>query len=167
MASQQGSVRVCREAETVTFQVVGWGRMLQSMPVRRFAEMSLADGARELRVDLRRCTYVDSTFLGTLLYLRRTVNRYDARLVLVSPAPECCRLFRQMGVEDCLPAVTAEECTADNWTELACEADSADAFNRNVLQAHEELANLGGAAGRQFEAVARGLAKDLRDQDIP
>src|SRR3984893_13951711 len=101
MATQQGLVRVCRSCQTVTFQVVGWGRMYQSMPLRRLSEKYLAEGITRLHVDLRHCTYLDSTFLGTLLTLRRASKKCrQVEFYLVSPSAECCRLFQQMGVED-------------------------------------------------------------------
>jgi anti-anti-sigma factor len=166
MTQTQGTVRLHQEGSTVTFQVIGWGRMHQSMPVRRLCDRCLSTGALTLRVDLRHCTYIDSTFLGTLLLLRRTSQRRGCQFLLVSPSEECRRLFKQMGVEDCLPAVTDAECPADGWTELTCE-ENVDTFNRNVVQAHRELANLGGPGGKAFEGVARCLDKDLQDHDIP
>ena len=42
MVVQQGLVRVRQDAQGVTVQVVGWGRMQQSMPVRRLGENCLA-----------------------------------------------------------------------------------------------------------------------------
>jgi anti-anti-sigma factor len=167
IAQTEGAVRVHQEGPTVTFQVVGWGRMHQSMPVRRYSDQCLSAGATTLRVDLRHCTYVDSTFLGTLLLLRRnTLRRPGCQFLLVSPSEECRRLFKQMGVEDCLPAVTGAETPAEKWTDLACD-ESVDTFNRNVVQAHQELANLGGPTGKAFRGVARCLTKDLRENDIP
>jgi anti-anti-sigma factor len=161
MATQQGSIRVCQDCQAVTFQVVGWGRMYQSMPLRRLSERLLAEGSSSVYVDLRYCTYLDSTFLGTLLTLKRASKKSRGQFALISPSAECCRLFKQMGVEDCLPAVTAPE-PAGDWIELPCEAEDADTFNRNVIQAHQELASLGGAAGKAFQAVARCLEKDCQ-----
>jgi anti-anti-sigma factor len=137
------------------------------MPVRRFSEQFLNEGVTTLRIDLRHCTYLDSTFLGTLLILRRAVQRRPGcQLLLVSPSPECRRLFKQMGVEECLPSVNDAELPADIWTELPCEIN-VEMFNRNVVQAHEALANLGGTCGKTFESVARTLNKELEGGDIP
>jgi anti-sigma B factor antagonist len=167
IASQTSTVRLHREQNSVTFQVTGWGRMHQSMPIRRYCEQYLGEGVRTFRIDLRHCTYIDSTFLGTLLLLRRNFTRRpNCQFVLVSPSEECRRLFKQMGVEECLPAVTDTEPAADAWTELPCE-ENVEAFNRNVVQAHQELANLGGPTGERFEGVARCLTKDLEEHDIP
>ena len=86
MATPRGTIRVCQDCRTVTFQVVGWGRMYQSMPLRRLGEKLLTEGIDSFRVDLRHCTYIDSTFLGTLLTLKRVSKKGNqAQFVLVSP----------------------------------------------------------------------------------
>jgi anti-anti-sigma factor len=135
--------------------------MNQSMPIRRLAEEMMAKGPLTLRLDLRHCTYIDSTFLGTVLYLRRTMlNRSRGEVVLVSPSPQCCLLLRQMGVDECLPTVVSEELEPSAWAEVSCEREDVDFFNRNVIQAHEELANLEGDPGKAFQPVASCLSKD-------
>jgi len=159
-AKQQGIVRVHQEDHVITIQVLGWGNMNQSMPVRKLAEQMLAGGGATLRVDLRHCTYIDSTFLGTLLHMRRLSHRDNCELVLVSPSAQCCRILQQMGVEECLPSVVAEELEESAWTELPSEADSVETFNRNVIEAHRELANLDSDAGKSMRSVAQCLSKD-------
>lgn len=160
MAAPQCTVRWHRRDDAVTFQVIGWGRMGQSLPLRRFAEDCLADGVRTLRVDLRHCSYLDSTFLGTLLYLRRAAQKRGAELVLVSPAAGCTEVFRQTGVGPALPQVAAEEAAAD-WNELCAEGSPDREFQENVLRAHQELAALDGPAAKKFEGVVRCLAQEL------
>lgn len=158
MGAPQGLVRVRQDAQGITVQVVGWGRMQQSMPVRRLGENCLVEGSGPFRVDLRHCSYLDSTFLGTLLYLQRATRKQGrGQLVLVSPSPECCRLLKQIGVESCFAVVCLDEFPAEDWRDLCCPADDVDAFNQNVIQAHEELANVGGPAGEKFQAVVRCL----------
>jgi anti-anti-sigma factor len=161
MAAQQGTVRVHRHDRTLTFQVEGWGTMAHSLPLRRFAEQSLAAGVTAIRVDLRRCKYMDSTFLGTLLFLKRAAERRcQGDFALLSPSPECGRLFQQMGLDTVYPVVAAEEPAADAWTELTGGTEDVPAFQRNVVQAHQELADLPGPAGEPFRAVMRCLERE-------
>ncbi len=167
-STPQGTVRMRRQGQTLTFQVAGLGRMQQSLPMRRLAEKAFADGVTTLRIDLRHCTYVDSTFLGTLLLLHRNVrHRAHCSFFIVSPSVECRQLFKQMGVEECLPALAEPEPTSEGWIEVGCEAEVVEVFERNVVQAHQELAKLGGPIGRAFEGVANCLAKDLERRDPP
>jgi anti-sigma B factor antagonist len=160
MTTPQGTVRFCRERDAPTFQVLGWGTMKQSLAFRRRAEEMLAGGAPSLRVDLRHCTYLDSTFLGTLLTLQRTARCRGCRFLLISPSTNCCRLFQQMGIEEVFATEAAAEPEPIAWTDLACEREDACLFNRNVVQAHQELADLGGKAGAVFGEVARKLARE-------
>jgi len=163
MGASQGIVRVCQKEQVITLQVQGWGTMRHSLSVRRLAEQCLAGGLRKLRVDLRQCTYLDSTFLGTLLTLQRQACRQgERRFVLISPSADCCRLFQQLGILDVFATEPAQEPDSEEgWVELPCERDDACAFNRNVCQAHEALASLGGKAGQTFGGVSKKLNREL------
>src|SRR5262245_16667130 len=110
MAASTDNLRVRQHDQAITFLMEGDGRMAHGLAMRRFVAKALAGGAQSLRVDLRRCTYMDSTFLGTLLYLHHTLQRRKSgEFALVSPSPACLRLFQQMGLEDAYTVVTADE----------------------------------------------------------
>jgi anti-anti-sigma regulatory factor len=161
MPTPQGCVRVNQTGQAITFQVLGWGTMKQSLPVRHFGEQGLSSGVNTLRVDLRHCTYLDSTFLGTLLWLQRAARRRGAaELVLISPSANCCRLFQQLGVDTAFCTCAEDEADPGCWTELTSDCEDARAFNCNVVEAHQELADLGGKAGATFGDVARRLRKE-------
>ena len=160
MAAPQGIVRVYDDGKAVTFQVVGRVTMTQSLPLRRCAEQALAAGAKALRVDLRHCTYMDSTFLGALLILQRAAGRGQCPLTLVSPSPTCCRLLQQMGLHGHLPVVTAEEDPAGPCTTLSSDAEDVPALRCNVVQAHQELAHVAGPGGDVFRAMAPFLKEE-------
>src|SRR5262245_17313938 len=75
MATPSGIVRFHQQDHTLTFRVEGRGTVTQSLPMRRLAERGIEAGITLLRIDLRECTYMDSTFLGTLLTLKKLVDR--------------------------------------------------------------------------------------------
>lgn len=163
MNAPQNRVRARRQGATVTFQVDGWGRMTHSLSLRRYAEKALGEGATALRVDLSHCTHMDSTFLGTLLCLKRQLETGGGAFVLVNPSPQCCQVLRQMAVEGLFTVQTEDEPAADGWTELCGDMQDVEGFRRNVAHAHQELANLDGPAGAQFREVMRSLAQELGD----
>jgi anti-anti-sigma regulatory factor len=135
--------------------------MVQSQPLRCVAEQSLADGALDFHIDLRHCTHMDSTFIGTLLFLKRTIDRRPQRSFrLVCPSTLCGRILEQMGLDGVFTTTTVDEPPAVACTELPGDLQDPCAFKRNVLQAHQELANLPGPAGEPFRAVVRCLAQD-------
>jgi anti-anti-sigma factor len=166
MALPQGVVRFHHQEQTVTFAVEGRGTMTNSLPLRRCAEGLLAAGVTQVRVDLRACTYMDSTFLGTILTIKKLLERSQGQLVLITPSLACGRILQQMGLSDVL-ATQSEPPAEVPWTELSGEPADLPSFKRNVAQAHEELANLPGAAGEQFKAVSRCLAESNKANKPP
>ena len=161
MAAPQGTLRVHEHGRTVTFRVEGRGTMAQSLPLRRFAEQRLAAGADSLRVDLRDCAYMDSTFLGTLLCLKGAAERRGrGDFALVEPSPPCSRLLRQMGLDEVFPVVAGDVPAGTAWADLPGAAEDVPALKGNVEQAHRELARLDGPAAEAFRAVVRCLDKE-------
>lgn len=163
MSTAQNRVRARREDAAVTFQVEGWGRMTHSLSLRRYAERALTEGVKSVRVDLRHCTHMDSTFLGTLLCLKRRVEQAGGEFALVSPSPQCCQVLRQMAVESMFSVREEDETDGGGWSDLCGDMQDVDGFRRNVAHAHEELANIEGPAGAQFREVVRSLAQELGD----
>jgi anti-sigma B factor antagonist len=160
MPAPQGIIRFHQQDRTVTFQVEGRGTMNQSLPLRRCAERCLKNGTNRVCVDLARCTYMDSTFLGTLLTLHKTLTQNPGgELILIAPSLACSKILQQMGLADVFPPGAVELPADVTWTELAGEDADPGSFKRNIAQAHEELANLPGPAGEQFKAVVRCMAK--------
>ena len=167
MTAQQGSVRVYQHDQTVTLQVEGQATMQRSPAMRQFAEQCFTGGMTALSVDLRHCTHMDSTFLGTLLFLKRLVERREeGTFALISPSPRCCQLLQQMGLEKIFPVVDQEELPPSVWRELPSGPVDKDkmVFKRNVVQAHQELGRLEGPAGETFRELADQLAQELASE---
>jgi anti-anti-sigma factor len=165
MANAQGVVRYHRSDPNVSFHVQGRCTMTQATGFRKFAEACLTEGAEVLRIDLRDCTYLDSTFLGTILHLHKTsAARGLGRVVLVAPSTPCGKLLTQMGLLDILTLEPAGPLEPPPWEELPTNTDMAS-FKRTVTDAHQELAALPGPAGEQFRAAVRCLAQaEQQDQ---
>jgi len=159
MLAMQGTVSVHQADQTIIFRVDGYGRATNSLPLRRFAEQALAAGPTNLRVDLRRCLHMDSTFIGTLLQLKRTAEKQgQGSLVLLSPSTQCGQILRQMGLDRIFTVESAAE-EAGPWTELGSNEDTT-AFKCNAIEAHQELATLEGPVGESFRQVVRCLKED-------
>jgi anti-anti-sigma factor len=161
MAAPQGNLCMSQQGQRVIFRVEGWAKVAQGLALRRCGEQALQDGASILWVDLRYCEHMDSTFLGTLLFLKRAVSQCEGgEFALVCPSNRCDGLLAQMSLDGVFPVVTAAEADAVPWAKVSCEIEPGDAFKRKVVQAHEELANLPGKAGEPFREVVRGLDED-------
>src|SRR5262245_19927606 len=121
MATARGLVHVCETPAHVTIRVTGRGRMDESLPLRRFAEKCLAAGSVCFRVALALCTYLDSTFLGTLLHLQRTARSRGGDLLLVAPSAACLKLLTQLGIHEFFVIEPACASAAGTWQEIAAD----------------------------------------------
>lgn len=166
MPATLGVLRVHVAAQTVTFQPEGRATMHQSLPLRQRAEQALAAGAQSVCVDLRRCTYMDSTFLGTLLFLLRLLRPQGPKaFTLVCPSPACLEILQQMGLHRVYPIVTADEPAAEGWEVVCIEKADMLCFQGNIVRAHQELAELPGPTGECFKPVAQCLTHDWEEAE--
>lgn len=163
MAPSPAVLRVCRHDADLTLQLEGRATMHGRLPIRRVAEQALAAGARRVRVDLRRCLAMDSTVIGTLIYLARAAGQHGVEFALISPSPACRETLAQMGLDPLFPVETADELPAAAWTDVSADRDELAVFQRDVVQAHQTLAALPGPAGETFRAVAECLKRERTD----
>lgn len=160
MSAAAGQLRVCQTSTVLTFQVIGRATMALSMPLRRVSEQALARGIACLHIDLRHCQYIDSTFVGTLLGLRRTAGA-RANFVLVCPSASCQHVFDTMGLGAFFSVLHCEELPDHVWEELDITTDDRVCLKFNVCESHQELVNVGGRTAAPFRAVAETMQREL------
>jgi anti-anti-sigma factor len=137
--------------------------MAQSLPLRRVADRAIAAGTDQICIDLHGCTHMDSTFLGTLLAIKKVLEgNHKGQLGLLTPSHSCIRILQQMGLADILTTCDHAPDPQARWFDLPCETQDPSSFRRNIVQAHEELACLPGESGDQFRAVVRTIQQAER-----
>ena len=160
-----GNVYACRFEGRVFVRVLGRAQADQCPALRRFCEAALAGMCSEVHVDLQGCAHFDSTFLGTLLHLRKCLQRgANQSVTLVRPSAECQELLQRMGAARLFPVAddAPPEDDAD-WVPLTEEeaGRGSMAFKRNVVEAHQELAEVEGPLGERYRMIAELAAQEL------
>src|SRR5262245_21360835 len=160
--STPGIVRIREQTSALEIQVEGRGTMLHSQAIRQWAEARVPATTR-VRIDLSRCTYMDSTFVGTLLCLKRlTESRPAGGLVLVCPSAECLQVLEQMRIGRIF--AQDPQCPVGcDWQEVRVDPESAKslAFKSTVVEAHQHLADCPGPTGDRFRQLADDMAREL------
>ena len=160
-------VRVRCSEVALDVEVLGRGTLDQCPALREWFQQQSQQSARPLRVYLDRCTHLDSTFIGTLLILNRQLQaRAGMSFTIASLSAECRRSLEQMHV---LNQLTIENTASDSWQELHVQSDarSSRGCKQNVVEAHQELAQLGGQAQSQFGELAARLAEEWKATEKP
>lgn len=152
-------IRAHEDAGALTLVVEGPATMTESAAVSEAVGERLRRGARAVRLDLRDCTTLDSTFTGTLLSLDRQLEAAGGTLTLVSPSPRVVALLQEMGLED-FYAVEQADRVVGPWTDVPLTRPGADRLSRMILDAHEQLARVPGAAESAFRAVVEEMRRE-------
>ena len=166
MADSSSAIFATLESHTAVVRVRGRAQAHQCPAFRRFAEDALNGQAARLQVDLSECEYFDSTFLRTLLQLPRTPGQDGGSVLsLVAPSEQCLQILGQMGVKP-LFRIDAGRTVHDDsqWNSLAEEqpGQCGSDFHRNVVEAHQELAQVDGPMQDKYRMIAELAAQDLK-----
>jgi anti-anti-sigma regulatory factor len=163
MPATFGTIRYRRIGDTATFHVQGRGVMQLAVPLRQTTEQLIISGVSHVLIDLRDCTHMDSTFIGTLWTLQRVLEKQTSgRVTLLAPSGACVQNLREMGSWDGFeirPEATALLLEEPGWEELKTEGVDPILFRRNAIEAHENLAALPGPEREKMQAVIRCLTQ--------
>ncbi len=166
-----GKVLARRAGDEVCFLVVGRGTANHSPALREYAENALAAGAKQLQIDLRDCTHCDSTFLGTLVGLRRTFAGHGCEAVrLVRPSDAVRHILTQM-CADRLFSIVEKAASANcdtTWEQLeeGCDRVQPFRFKQTVVDAHQALAGASPELAERFGPLAEAMQQELANEGL-
>jgi anti-anti-sigma factor len=164
MAMTGNSVlQVGRTPDGYCLKIQGSGTMNQSPAAREFVIRSLDGGVASLVVDLSRCTYLDSTFLGCLVELHRRFNRQKPpRLFVAADAVKTKQLLYPTRMDMVLKILsTVPPCIGDCIPLPIPTANDKVAFTRHVMECHRRLAEIEGPDQAKFVLIAEQMAREL------
>ncbi|HWR11626.1 MAG TPA: STAS domain-containing protein [Rectinemataceae bacterium] len=115
-------------------------------------------GVGSMRFDFSACLYMDSTFLGLIVYLAKTARSLGIGQPIVHRADaQCESLFRTMGMTRMLE-FSDEPCPAPaEKKELVAQEALSAGF---LLDAHKELSMLSAENEERFRALTSALSSD-------
>jgi len=126
--------------------------------------IGILSAGRLLEVVLRRCEYLDSTFLGTLHELvSHAEGGGDASLRLVDVPRAIRHEFEELGMERVLGAIRTGSAGASVEMKPLDGRVGGSASHARVLRAHEALASLSARNREKFLTVVETLRQQLRD----
>jgi anti-anti-sigma regulatory factor len=141
-------------------RLVGRGTMCESPVFRDTVEQRLERGF--VVFDASDCNYLDSTFLGCLIGLKKACECDGHGRLLVAASPDTriklfctSSLHQYFDFVDVLPELTGPlECVDLTGT-------SRGELGSHVMTCHERLAEMGGREAPAFRAIADRLAREL------
>jgi hypothetical protein len=138
--------------------------MVESPTVRETVSHCLKQRPpRRVHVDLSDCHYLDSTFMGALIWLHKNAGEaIPDRLLFVADASKSHQLFSHSLLDRVLNVVPTCPPAIQEFVEISIADLDRDEFGRHIEECHRKLAELGGKDAGRFEKIADRIRGELR-----
>jgi anti-anti-sigma factor len=155
-------ILVSAEGQKAIVKIVGKGSFQNAHQLKSFYLEMIPKGTTEFDVDLQDCTYLDSTFLGTLSLLGSSLRKKSGHLNVVNANSRNLELMQNLGL-DRLFTIQLQPVAID---ESHLEEKKDPSLNKTesgqqMLEAHEMLIEVDSKNLSKFKDVVDYLKEDL------
>jgi anti-anti-sigma factor len=153
--------------ERAVVRITGRANCLSSVPFKQVINGLIERGRRAFTLDLSDCQLMDSTFLGVLVGLNRTLGQAgpDGGFSLYQPTEPVRILLDNLGILELFStAESLDQAEAAEPVE-AGEAPDKTELTRTSLEAHQTLTDANPENAVRFKEVTRFLEEDLKQQE--
>jgi anti-sigma B factor antagonist len=160
-----GYLEAARTAEAVYIRVVGLGNFNNAGPMREYCEKAFSEDVPAVIVDLRDCTGLDSTFMGTLMgFLDFKVKESPVTVSVVNATPPTMRAMNSLGLPKILHVKT-EPVKAPEGILMRLQEGWQDRHRRTRLirDAHVALVKADKENEQRFGPFVEALIKEARE----
>lgn len=152
-------LQILRAPDGYVVKVIGRANFEYGMPLRTFAR-GLEGDYGLVRIDLKECVAMDSTFMGILAMLGLKSKKNNASVEIVNASSYNQGLLKGLGLTNLFHFVEGEY-PANGETVPAGERQGALETAETVVEAHKTLVNADSANQEKFRAVIDYAEKDL------
>jgi anti-anti-sigma regulatory factor len=144
----------------VIIRVVGRGTMKESVAFRALIEANLERNI--IIFDATQCEYLDSTFLGGLIGIKKLCEQLPTtRFVVCASEPTRVKLFSTSSLNKYFDFIETPPESLGGCTPVEIESLDTLTIGRHSMRCHENLAERGGRDAAAFKSVADCLRKEL------
>jgi len=159
-------ILVARTANLGFIKVIGRGSFQNSGCLKAFYQQLLKEGVDRFVVDLEKCTYLDSTFLGILLGLGLKLKDIGNGLLhILNASPRNLELLKNLGLDRLIQIdtkhVELNGVIEKQLEEMPCPVPTRDEAGPTILEAHENLMEFDPRNIPKFKDVVEFLREDL------
>lgn len=158
-------ILVFSEADKAVVKILGKGSFQNAHLLKSFYTEVIPKGALYFYINLQECSYLDSTFLGTLALLGSTLRKKQGKLFVVNASPRNLELMQNLGL-DRIFTITSAPLTALSVDDADLQKASAPSLDKTasgqqMLEAHEMLIEIDSRNLAKFKDVVAYLREDL------
>ncbi|MDE1169633.1 MAG: STAS domain-containing protein [Verrucomicrobium sp.] len=160
---EKSTVQVARRDKLVYVQVRGRGSFQNAAHLKGFCDEMLKTGAEDFLIDLKECSYLDSTFLGILAGIGLKLRTAGHGLVeVIHASHRNAELIQNLGLDRLFRFhLKPPEFEGVSLEQLDGPATGRQQTGALMLQAHETLIKWDQQNATKFKDVVAYLREDL------
>ncbi len=159
---EESKILVACEQSQASAQIIGRGSFQNAHLLKAFYNELLTKGIAAFYLDLKECTYLDSTFLGTLAGLGSKLRASGGKLNIVNASARNMELLQNLGLDRIFTIhVSAIDFKATNLAPIEAPALDKTQSGYQMLAAHQTLIQLDPRNVAKFKDVVAYLKEDL------
>ena len=129
---------------------------------RVFARLNSPPTLENIYIDLSRCDYMDSTFMGIILGINKKMRKFSATgVTVVCPTEECSNLFLGLNI---LQLLTIQEKLVAFPGEMEIISQFKKPMAEIVLHAHDDLMEVSEVNAEKFKLLRDILQKKVIEE---
>ena len=153
--SEETKYLVHVDADTAILAVVGKAGYMNCRNVGEFFSTAIESGCKNLLIQCRDCTGMDSTFLGMITSASLKLRKIGGTLTLLNLSERNQELVENLGLSKLVKTASFDTSTSTDTTLEATVAKSSE-----ILSAHESLIEADSTNLAKFQDVIAFLKKD-------
>lgn len=157
------SLNVSRADDAVLVEVIGLGSMFLAPTLQAFVESELRAGFLNFVIDLKKCSGMDSTFMGTFIGLSLAVKKREGWFCLVNVSDENHRLLKMLGVLHMVSVHPGSFPVAEGKSTSLYPTNDPYARQKQIHSAHRLLIDADPMNQERFGPFIKALEEELSD----
>jgi anti-sigma B factor antagonist len=159
----KAKIIIARDKDSYNIIVKGRATFECSSPIKSFADNIVSDVIQKITIDLKTCSWMDSTFMGTLAILGLHAKKADIIVNILNADEKNIKLLKEIGIYKLfIFDSNTSESTCSAWKNITCQANSnKQNVAKTVLEAHKTLMSVDEKNISKFKKVVELIKKDI------
>ena len=163
---KDSNITIARSNNGFEISVKGRATFDCSSPLRNFADNIVPGSVQTIFINLTECTWLDSTFMGTLAMLGLNAQKANIDVEIINIDDKNFKLLKELGVDKLFSYNNRKKKTKqdEGWEELTnyskdlSQCDVED----TILEAHKTLMDVDSSNIPKFEKVVEMVEDDIK-----
>ena len=160
----KANIMIARNNNGYNIKVDGRATFECCSPIKNFADNIVSGVIQKITIDLKKCSWMDSTFMGTLATLGIHAKKAKIVVNILNANEKNIKLLKELGIYKLfIYDSNAPKSTCNAWENITSllPLDNNRNIAKTVLEAHETLMSVDKKNITKFKKVVELVKKDL------